>query len=138
MRDPVDMREDGVLRMVDAVTMRVPDIDTGLAFYVGELGHPLKWRNDGAGQAGLALPDGDSELVLTTEQGSEPNWLVESVDEAVETFRSNGGQVIVEPHPIPVGRLAVVLDPFGNALVLLDLSAGTYDTDEQGNVTGVS
>jgi hypothetical protein len=56
---------------------------------------------------------------------------------AVEVFRSNGGQVIAEPFDIPVGRLGVVLDPFGNALVLLDLSKGTYTTDETGDVTGV-
>jgi hypothetical protein len=36
-----------------------------------------------------------------------------------------------------VGRVAVVADPFGNALVLLDLSAGRYVTDAEGNVIGV-
>ena len=128
----------GILRRVDAVTVRVPDIDAGVGFYVDVLGHRVKWRNDAIGQAGLELPQGDSELVLTTEHGYEPNWLVESVDDAVEVFRSNGGQVIAEPFDIPVGRLGVVLDPFGNALVLLDLSKGTYTTDATGDVTGVS
>jgi len=33
---------------------------------------------------------------------------------------------------------AVVADPFGNVLVLLDLSKGHYITDTTGNVTGVS
>ena len=128
----------GILRKVDAVTVRVPDIDAGIQFYVDVLGHRVKWRNDAIGQAGLELPDGDSEIVLTTEHGYEPNWLVESVDHSVEVFRSNGGQVIAEPFDIPVGRLGVVLDPFGNALVLLDLSKGTYTTDATGDVTGVS
>ena len=132
------MSSPGVLRKVDAVTVRVPDIDTGIVFSVDVLGHRMKWRNDAIGQAGLELPDGDSEIVLTTEHGYEPNWLVESVDDAVELFRSNGGQIIAEPLDIPVGRLGVVLDPFGNALVLLDLSKGTYTTDATGDVTGVS
>lgn len=132
------MSSPGILRKVDAVTVRVPDIDTGINFYVDVLGHRMKWRNDAIGQAGLELPDGDSEIVLTTEHSYEPNWLVESVDDAVELFRSNGGQIIAEPLDIPVGRLGVVLDPFGNALVLLDLSKGTYTTDETGDVTGVS
>jgi predicted enzyme related to lactoylglutathione lyase len=131
------MSESGILRKVDAVTVRVPDIDTGVRFYVDVLGHRLKWRNNSIGQAGLELPDGDSELVLTTEHGYEPNWLVESADHAVEVFRSNGGDVIAEPFDIPVGRLGIVLDPFGNALVLLDMSKGSYTTDEIGNVTGV-
>ncbi len=132
------MSSAGVLRKVDAVTVRVPDIDAGIHFYVDVLGHRMKWRNDTIGQAGLELPEGDSEIVLTTEHGYEPNWLVESVDDAVEVFRSNGGQIIAEPLDIAVGRLGVVVDPFGNALVLLDLSKGTYTTDETGEVTGVS
>ena len=41
------------------------------------------------------------------------------------------------PEDIPVGRMAVVSDPFGNPLVLLDLSKGTFRTDHDGNVTGV-
>ena len=128
----------GLLRKVDAVTVRVPDLDVGLRFYVEALGHELRWRDDAIGQAGLALPDGDSELVLTTQHAYEPNWLVESADEALETFRANGGAVVVAPFDIPVGRLGVVTDPFGNTLVLLDLSKGTYVVDPDSRVTGVS
>jgi predicted enzyme related to lactoylglutathione lyase len=49
-----------------------------------------------------------------------------------------GGRVVVAPFDIPVGRVAVVADPFGNTLVLLDLSKGRYVTDSTGNVTGVT
>jgi predicted enzyme related to lactoylglutathione lyase len=127
-----------VLRKVDAVTVRVPDLDAGLAFYRDALGHALRWRNDAIGQAALALPDSDTELVLTTEHGYEPNWLVESVEDAVTQLVAAGGTVVVDPFDIPVGRVAVVLDPFGNALVLVDLSKGRYDVDGDGTVTGVS
>lgn len=126
-----------LLRKVDAVTVRVPSIDEGLAFYRDRLEHALRWRNDAIGQAGLALPDSDTELVLTTSQSYEPNWLVESVDAAVERFITSGGEVVVPPTSLPVGRLAVVRDPFANVLVLLDLSTGTYETDPTGNVTGI-
>lgn len=119
------------------MTVRVPDVDAGLAFYVDVLGHRVKWRNDAVRQAGLELPDSDTELVLTIEHGYEPNWLVDSVEAAVETFRTNGGTVVAEPFDVPVGRIGVVLDPFGNALVLIDLSKGTYATDAAGAVTGL-
>jgi hypothetical protein len=46
--------------------------------------------------------------------------------------------VVAEPFDIPIGRLAVVADPFGNRLVLLDTTKGTYKTDEFGAVIGVS
>lgn len=127
-----------LLRKVDAVTVKVPSLDAGLAFYRDALGHQLRWRNDAVGQAALALPESDTELVLTTEHGYEPNWLVDSVDEAVEQLVAAGGAVLVEPFDIPVGRVAVVLDPFGNALVLVDLTKGRYETSEDGTVRGVA
>jgi hypothetical protein len=46
-------------------------------------------------------------------------------------------RVVTQPFDIPVGRIAVVQDPFGNTLVLLDLSKGYYVKDGRGNVTGV-
>jgi len=126
-----------LLRKIDAVTFRVPDLDSGIAFYVGRLGHTLNWRNDEIGSAGLALPDSDTEIVLTTEHGYEPNWLVESVDDAVRAVEEAGGSVLAAPFDIPVGRVAVVADPFGNVLALIDLSKGRYATDDEGNVTGL-
>jgi len=133
----VDMISSPVLRMVDAVTVPVPDLDQGLAFYRDGLGHKLIWRNDEIRQAGLRLPDGETEIVLSEHQPYAPNWLVSSVSEAVADVIAAGGAVVVEPHAIAVGGLAVVVDPFGNSLVLIDLSAGRYTVDETGRVMGV-
>jgi predicted enzyme related to lactoylglutathione lyase len=126
-----------VLRKVDAVTVSVPDLDSGVAFYVDGLGHELAWRNESIGQAGLRVPDAETEIVLTTRHGYEPNWLVDSVDDAAAAFEGGGGTIIAPPVHIPVGRLAVVQDPFGNVLVLIDLSKGRYTTDDEGDVTDV-
>jgi len=101
------------------------------------LGHELVWRNDAEGQVGLRLPESPTELVLSTNLEYAVNWLVTSVPEAVEIILETGGKVVLEPTQIPVGQLAVVNDPFGNALVLLDLSAGRYVTDAEGRVLGV-
>jgi predicted enzyme related to lactoylglutathione lyase len=116
----------------------VPDLDRGLAFYRDVLGHQLIWRNETTGQAGLRTPRSDTEIVLTTRQDYEPDWKVASADAAAGVFAANGGRVLVEPTDIPIGRLTIVEDPFGNHLVLLDSAKGTYDTDESGAVTGVS
>jgi predicted enzyme related to lactoylglutathione lyase len=127
-----------LFQKVDAVTIPVPDLDAGLGFYRDSLGHQLRWRNDDLGQAGLALPGSDTEMVLATGQGYEPNWLVTSADHAAAAVQAAGGRVVTAPFDIPVGRVAVVADPFGNLLVLLDLSKGRYVTDTTGNVTGVA
>jgi predicted enzyme related to lactoylglutathione lyase len=127
-----------LLQTVDAVQIPVPDLDAGLRFYRGRLGHELRWRNDQVGQAGLAMPGSDTEIVLTTGQRYEPNWLVTSADDAAAAVQAAGGRVVTGPFDIPVGRVAVVADPFGNILVLVDLSKGRYVTDSAGNVTGVN
>jgi predicted enzyme related to lactoylglutathione lyase len=127
-----------LFQKVDAVTIPVPDLDAGLRFYRDSLGHDLRWRNDDIGQAALALAGSDTEIVLTTQQSYEPDWLVASADDAAAAVRAAGGRVVTEPFDIPVGRLAVVADPFGNILVLLDLSKGHYVTDAAGNITAVT
>jgi len=132
------MATDPLLRKIDGVTIRVPDLDAGLGFYRDRLGHELRWRNDEMGQAGLGLPGGDSEIVLTTQERYEPNWLVSSADEAAKVIEAAGGRILAGPEEIPVGKLVVVEDPFGNVLVLLDLSKGRYVTDDTGQVTGVA
>jgi predicted enzyme related to lactoylglutathione lyase len=127
-----------LLHKVDAVTIPVPDLDTGLRFYRDSLGHQLLWRNDAIGQAGLSKPGSDTEIVLTTRQEYAPNWLVSSADKAARAVQAAGGRVLAGPSDIPVGRVTIVADPFGNALVLLDLSKGRYLTDDAGQVTGIA
>lgn len=133
----VPHRASPAIRKVDAVMVPVPDLDSGLRFYRDRLGHQLLWRDDELGQAGLGLPDTDTEMVLTTRPGLVPAWLVDSADDATAQVMRAGGRVVAEPVDVPVGRLAVVADPFGNELVLIDLSKGTYVTDASGAVTGV-
>ena len=80
----------------------------------------------------------DSEIVLTTRDNYAPTWLVSNADDAARVFVEAGGREIVEPFDVPVGRLAIVADPFDNVLVLLDLSKGRYVTDDARRVTGVA
>jgi predicted enzyme related to lactoylglutathione lyase len=61
--------------------------------------------------------------VLQTERARpEVDFLVGSVDQAVTRLTRAGGRVVVEPEDVPVGRVAIVADPFGNPLTILDLS----------------
>jgi predicted enzyme related to lactoylglutathione lyase len=77
-------------------------------------------------------------VVLTTTRSYEPNWKVHSAEEAAGVFVANGGRIVAGPDDIPIGQVVAVEDPFGNVLVLLDSTKGTYRTDDEGNVTGVA
>lgn len=122
-----------LFRKVDAVLVKVPTIEEGLDFYCNKLGHELRWRKED--QAAVKL--GDCELVLSTKLDPETDLLVDSVVEAVQEIEKAGGKVIVPVEDIAVGKMAVIQDPFGNSLTLVDLSKGLYQTDSDGMVTGV-
>jgi nucleoside phosphorylase/predicted enzyme related to lactoylglutathione lyase len=120
---------------VDCLSLHVPDLESGLSFYRDKLGHALIWRT--AVAAGLRMPGTEAELVIQTEQeGQEVDLTVQSADEAAQRFTEAGGEVVVPPFDIQIGRCAVVRDPWGNQLVLLDTSKGLLRTDEEGNVVG--
>ena len=124
-----------LFRKVDCLRLYVPDLEAGLAFYRDCLGHELIWRS--ATAAGLRMPDTDAELVIQTEeQRQEIDLLVDSADKATAFFEQAGGKVIVAPFDIQIGRCAVVEDPWGNPLVLLDMSKGLLATDSEGNIIG--
>jgi predicted enzyme related to lactoylglutathione lyase len=131
-----------LITKIDCVRLYVPDLDAGLAFYRDQLGLDLIWRTKQA--IGLGLPDQDAsgescptEIVLQTErQSPEVDFKVDSADEAAAFIERIGGEILVPPFDIQIGRCVVMQDPWGNELVLLDSSKGLLVTDEQGNVIG--
>jgi predicted enzyme related to lactoylglutathione lyase len=103
----------------------VNDLDAAVAFYE-RLGHEVIWRRPS--QVALRLPDTDAELVLQTERpNATVDLLVEDVAAAVGRFVAAGGRVVIDPFPIEIGLCAVVADPQGNELELLDMSKGPLD-----------
>lgn len=120
---------------IDCLSLPVPDLEEALAFYSCELGHELIWRTGTS--AGLRLPDSDAELVLhTDDRPMETDLAVESVPEALDRFTAAGGNVLAGPFEIQIGLCAVVSDPWGNVLVLLDTSKGRLEVDEDKRVIG--
>jgi predicted enzyme related to lactoylglutathione lyase len=124
---------DPLFRKVDCLRLYVSDLEAGMAFYRDRLGHELIWRTEQA--VGLRMPDSDAELVLHTEpQPPEIDLTVLSVEEAVTGIVEACGKVIVPPFDIQIGRCAVIEDPWGNRLVILDTSKGLLQTDADGKV----
>jgi predicted enzyme related to lactoylglutathione lyase len=128
MNDPLFIK-------VDCVMLKVADLDAALAFYSGALGHPVLWRRPDS--AGLEMPGTKTELVLHTSLGPEVDLLVADIDDALRRFSEAGGETITGAFDIPIGRCAVVRDPFGNAIVMLDQTKGSFVTNAAGEVIRV-
>ena len=124
-----------MFQMVDCIRIRVPDLERAIEYYTRVMGLRLNWKR-GSAEAGLKMTNSETEIVLVTEEleGPEVDILVGSVESAVEKIRPSGGSIIVEPFDIQIGRCAVVEDPWKNRFVVLDMSSGKLQVDEQGNV----
>jgi predicted enzyme related to lactoylglutathione lyase len=112
-----------VLRKIDCVMLRVADLDAAAAFYGRVFGLRPLWRD--ATSIGMGLPETDAEIVLHTMAGlPEVHYLVDDVRAAVATYRAAGCRVRVEPFEIAIGWCAVLEDPDGNAVAVLDMTTG--------------
>lgn len=121
---------------VDCIQLYVDDLDKGLSFYKDAMGLKLLWRTDKA--CGLGMKKGIAEIVLTLEHNDMVDLKVNDVESVLPKFIAAGGKVIYGPFDIDIGKCAVVADSWKNQYCILDMTKGTYDTDEGGNVNGVS
>ncbi|WP_328474278.1 VOC family protein [Actinoplanes sp. NBC_00393] len=114
-----------MLRKIDCVLVRVPDLTAAADFYTGVFGLRPLWRD--ASSVGMGMPDTDAEVVLHTMDlpaDRSVHYLVDNVPDAVRTCQSAGCVVREPPFEIAIGLCAVVQDPFGNVVCLLDMSKG--------------
>jgi lactoylglutathione lyase len=115
-----------MLRKIDCVMIRVDDIKAAMAYYTDVFDLRPVWWNDEA--AGLALPETDAEIVLHRYEDIpspvEVYYLVNDVISAVQTLVARGCQMLVEPFDIAIGKCAIIRDPFGTRLCILDMTKG--------------
>jgi predicted enzyme related to lactoylglutathione lyase len=114
-----------MLRKIDCVMVRVPDLPSAAEFYTRVFGLRELWRDETS--VGLAMAETDAEIVLHTidlPADRSVHYLVDDVPVAVASAERAGCTVREAPFDIAVGRCAVLVDPFGNTVCLLDMSKG--------------
>jgi catechol 2,3-dioxygenase-like lactoylglutathione lyase family enzyme len=108
----------------------VDDAAAAAAYYTRVFGLRPLWTETTSAHTtvGLGFSESDAELVLHTDAGIphrvEVHYLVDDVVTAVEQLRREGCAVAVPPFAIAIGRCAVVRDPFGTTLCMLDMTRG--------------
>ncbi len=115
-----------MLRKIDCVMVRVEDVEAAAAYYAEVFGLHPQWSGDDS--IGLVFPESDAEIVLHRDlnipSSVEVHYLVDDVVAAVEHYAVKGSRVLVEPFDITIGKCAVIRDPFGTRLCLLDMTKG--------------
>ena len=114
-----------MLRKIDCVMVRVDDRAAAVDFYTRVFGLRRLWQDEAS--AGMAMAETDAEIVLHTMSlppDRSVHYLVDDVPAAVEVCRREGCTVREPPFEIVIGQCAVLEDPFGNTVCLLDMSKG--------------
>ena len=118
-----------LLRKIDCVMIRVEDLGAARQFYERVLGLEPLWSHGHS--VALGMPESDAEIVIHDDpdipRECNVHYLVDDVKAAVTMLSAQGCKIIVLPFEIRIGLCAVVSDPFGNVLNLLDMSKGPVE-----------
>jgi lactoylglutathione lyase len=127
-----------MLRKIDCVMIRVPDLADVVAaadYYVRVFGLRRLWidtTEGGPTSIGLGMPETDAEVVLHDDPAVpgplNVHYLVDDVRASCTEFVRQGCTVRVQPFDIAIGTCAIVVDPFGVDICILDMSKGPRST----------
>jgi predicted enzyme related to lactoylglutathione lyase len=113
------------LRKIDSVMVRVKDLKSSARFYEGVMGLRRAWTDTDKQMVGFLFPGNDSELVIYTGPKLDSpsySFSVEDVVEFCRRYRERGYTVLMEPFEVRCGMYAVLADPDGNRINIIDLS----------------
>lgn len=115
-----------MFKKIDCVMIRVDDVSSAEKFYAEVFGLKPRWRE--AGAVGMGMSETDAEIVLHDSADIphkvEVHYLVDDVIAAVKNYADKGCKVLVPPFDVLIGKCAVIADPFGTTICLLDLTSG--------------
>src|SRR4051812_16478076 len=110
-----------MLRKVDRILLRVPGLQSAVKYYRDVLG--LQLTREDANIASFRLADGETELVLHTDEDLPDEAFYYLVDDVRELYKRRDAlnlKFAGAPTQVSRGYRATVKDPFGNVLLILD------------------
>jgi predicted enzyme related to lactoylglutathione lyase len=103
----------------------VKDLEKSAKFYEEVIGLKRRWTDTEKQMIGFTFKESDSELVLHTDP-SIPNYdfsfLVDNVEQFCNEFKKQGYKVKLEIIHVRCGKYAILLDPNGNIIPIIDLT----------------
>ena len=120
-----------MLKKIDCIMIRVENLEVAKKYYTEVFGLRLLWGEENS--VGLGFPETDAEIVLHTETDIpsevEVYYLVDDVESAVTELEKQDCTTLVGPFDISIGKCAVIHDPFGIRLCILDMTKGSRDNN---------
>ena len=114
------------LRKIDCIMVKVDDLDAAREFYIRVFGMHPTWRDPTS--AGLKFPESDAEIVLhniaSIPVRVDVTYLVDDVVSAVRALELEGCAIAAPPFDVVIGKCAVIVDPFGIPMTLIDMTTG--------------
>lgn len=113
------------LRKIDAVLIKVKNLEETAKFYTTVMRMKRGWTDTENQMIGLLFPDNDTELVLHCDDTlPNPNisYQVKDVLSFVEQYRETGYKVLREPFDIRCGKCAILQDPEGHSIEVMDIT----------------
>ena len=115
-----------MLRKIDCVMVKVDDLGAAVHYYTDVFGLKQLWA-DGF-SVGMGMPETDAEIVLHNDPNIPKDigvhYLVDDVVTAVHELSTKGCTLIEPPFDIAIGKCAIIQDPFGTTLCILDMTKG--------------
>jgi len=107
----------------------VKDMERSVAFYRDVIGlkllfHQSNWSQFDAGNILLGLhPEGD-EVKVSPTSGMSFGIYVEDITKASAEIKRRGGHFAIEARPEPFGRWALLRDPDGYGIQIIEMARG--------------
>jgi lactoylglutathione lyase len=115
-----------MFRKIDCVMVKVDDLETAAHYYADVFGLKRLWA-DGF-SVGMGMPETDAEIVLHNDPNVPKDigvhYLVDDVVATVAELSTKGCTIVAPPFDIAIGKSAVIQDPFGTTLCILDMTKG--------------
>jgi len=113
------------LLKIDNIMFFVKDLEKASKFYENVLGLKRVWTDKKNKMIGFVFDESDSEIVIHGDPeipNPDFSFLVENVEQFCEEYRKKGYSLIREPFDVRCGKFAILADPDGNAIPIIDLT----------------
>jgi predicted enzyme related to lactoylglutathione lyase len=113
------------LLKIDSIMFYVSNLEDAARFYENILGLKRVWTDKKERMIGFVFRESDSEIVIHNDP-SMPNpsfsFLVNNVEKFCDEHQKKGHRIVQEPFDVRCGKFAVLADPDGNELPIIDLT----------------